>query len=173
MQLTSIVLSTGLALALAPAGALAWAQAANGVWVASNTWYSRVGNYNNVHESCTRMNSQIVLTNGEDCSYWTNGQGAQGHGRSNARGAAPTPSPRANTPRQTAAAARDIRHASRRWAVMAVRGEPTALELPPVARPRADNSLDHGCGKGVKFVQEMDGLLGRAERFLLIDKGRG
>jgi hypothetical protein len=81
MQLTSIVISTGLALAMAPFGALAWAKAANGVWVASNTWYPRVGNYNNVHESCTRMNSQIVLTNGEDCSYWTNGQGGQGHGR--------------------------------------------------------------------------------------------
>jgi hypothetical protein len=81
MQLTSIVISTAFTLAMAPAGALAWAQAANGVWVAHNTWYGRVGNYNNVHESCTRMNSQIVLTNGEDCSYWTNGQGAQGHGR--------------------------------------------------------------------------------------------
>lgn len=35
---------------------------------------------NNVHESCTRMNSQIVLTSG-DCAYWTDGNGGIGHGR--------------------------------------------------------------------------------------------
>jgi hypothetical protein len=81
MQLTSIIISTGLAIALAPAGALGWAQAGDGVWVAHNTWYGRVGNYNNVHESCTRMNSQHVYTNGEGCSYWTDGQGGMGHGR--------------------------------------------------------------------------------------------
>jgi hypothetical protein len=44
MHVTTLILSTGLTLALAPAGVLGWAQAANGVWVASNTWYPRVGN---------------------------------------------------------------------------------------------------------------------------------
>lgn len=34
---------------------------------------------NNVHESCTRMNSQIVLTEGA-CAYWTNGEGGIGNG---------------------------------------------------------------------------------------------
>ncbi|KAH8760633.1 hypothetical protein BGZ57DRAFT_879761 [Hyaloscypha finlandica] len=80
MHVTTLILSTGLTLALAPAGVLAWAQAGNGVWVANNVWYSRVGNYNNVHESCTRMNSQIVLTSG-DCAYWTDGNGGIGHGQ--------------------------------------------------------------------------------------------
>ncbi|KAL2065133.1 hypothetical protein VTL71DRAFT_4274 [Oculimacula yallundae] len=80
MHVTPLLLSTGLALVLAPAVVFGWAQAANGVWVASNTWYARVGNYNNVHESCTRMNSQTVLTSGE-CAYWTDGQGGIGHGR--------------------------------------------------------------------------------------------
>ncbi|KAI5211372.1 hypothetical protein AUEXF2481DRAFT_209426 [Aureobasidium subglaciale EXF-2481] len=79
MHATSLIISTSLALALTPAGVLGWAQAANGVWVASNTWYGRVGNYNNVHESCTRMNSQTVLTSGE-CAYWTDGNGNMGHG---------------------------------------------------------------------------------------------
>ena len=82
MQLTSFILSAGLAaLALAPTGALAWKKAANGVWVADNTWYGRVGNHNNVHESCTKTNSQTVYTDGRDCTYWTNGNGGQGHGR--------------------------------------------------------------------------------------------
>jgi len=44
MHVTTLILSTGLTLALAPAGVLAWAQAGNGVWVANNVWYSRVGN---------------------------------------------------------------------------------------------------------------------------------
>ncbi|KAK3357836.1 hypothetical protein B0T25DRAFT_604912 [Lasiosphaeria hispida] len=76
MHYTTLLLST--ALAIAPAGVLGWAQAANGVWVVSNTWYPRVGNYNNVHESCTRMNSNIVLTSG-DCAYWKDGNGNIGH----------------------------------------------------------------------------------------------
>ena len=36
---TTLVLSTGLTLALAPTGAFAWAKAANGVWVANNKVY--------------------------------------------------------------------------------------------------------------------------------------
>jgi len=75
MQLTSIIISTGLALALAPAGALGWAKDASGIWVVNNKWYPRVGNYNNVHESCTRMNTQTVLTNGEGCAYWKDSKG--------------------------------------------------------------------------------------------------
>ncbi|THW98738.1 hypothetical protein D6D13_10528 [Aureobasidium pullulans] len=79
MHVSTLILSTSLTLALAPAGVVGWAQAANGVWVASNTWYPRVGNYNNVHESCTRMNSNIVLTSGE-CAYWMDSHGTIGHG---------------------------------------------------------------------------------------------
>lgn len=78
MQFTTLILST--VLALAPTETLAWAKSGDGVWTANNVWYGRVGNYNNVHESCTRMNSQIVLTSG-DCAYWTDSHGgiAGGH----------------------------------------------------------------------------------------------
>lgn len=33
----------------------------------------------NIHESCTRMNTNTVLTSG-DCAYWTNPHGGMGHG---------------------------------------------------------------------------------------------
>ncbi|KAK3395322.1 hypothetical protein B0H63DRAFT_534079 [Podospora didyma] len=75
MHFTAVVIS----LVLAPVGALAWAKAGNGVWVANNKVYPQVGSYKNVHESCTRMNSNIVLTSG-DCAYWTNSKGEIGHG---------------------------------------------------------------------------------------------
>ena len=69
----------------------AWAQAANGVWVANNSWYTIGGSmlfWKNsslvkflpnlfaarVHEACTRMNTEDVLW-GADCAYWTNAQG--------------------------------------------------------------------------------------------------
>jgi hypothetical protein len=44
MHITTLILSTGLTLALAPAAVIAWAQAPDGTWVASNTWYAHVGN---------------------------------------------------------------------------------------------------------------------------------
>ncbi|KAL2067254.1 hypothetical protein VTL71DRAFT_1678 [Oculimacula yallundae] len=53
-------------------GANAWTQAANGVWVANNNWYSIGGT--RVHEACTRMNTETILW-GAGCAYWTNGQG--------------------------------------------------------------------------------------------------
>ncbi|KAH7174938.1 uncharacterized protein B0J16DRAFT_349350 [Fusarium flagelliforme] len=53
-------------------GADAWAQAADGVWVANNQWYTIGGT--RVHEACTRMNTQDILY-GAGCAYWTNGQG--------------------------------------------------------------------------------------------------
>ncbi|KAK0640576.1 hypothetical protein B0T16DRAFT_460750 [Cercophora newfieldiana] len=78
MQIT--FLAATLALLSAPTAVLGWAKAANGVWVANNNWYSRVGNFNNVHESCTRMNSQQVYTDKRRCSYWINSKGEQRHG---------------------------------------------------------------------------------------------
>jgi hypothetical protein len=42
MQLTPLII-TSLTLALAPAGAFAWAQAGDGTWVANNEWYPKVG----------------------------------------------------------------------------------------------------------------------------------
>jgi hypothetical protein len=82
MQFTTLIIST--VLALAPAGALAWAKNGQGVWTANNVVYSRVGNYNNVHESCTRMNSNIVLTSG-DCAYWIDSHGGISGGQCVAR----------------------------------------------------------------------------------------
>ncbi|KAK5656743.1 hypothetical protein OQA88_4291 [Cercophora sp. LCS_1] len=79
MHFTALAISTGLTIALAPAGAFGWAKAANGVWVANNKVYGQVGSYKNVHEACTRMNTNTVLTSGE-CAYWTNGQGGMAHG---------------------------------------------------------------------------------------------
>lgn len=104
MHFTALALS--IALALAPAGVFGWAKAADGVWVANNVVYPQVGNCKyshwspeswktswrrytngiwhsldkNVHESCTRMNSNIVLTSG-GCAYWVNGQGEIKRGR--------------------------------------------------------------------------------------------
>jgi len=41
MHFTSLILST---LAIVPLGAFAWAKAGNGVWIANNKVYERVGN---------------------------------------------------------------------------------------------------------------------------------
>jgi len=43
------------------------------------TNHSPIDTDDNVHESCTRMNSEIVLTEGK-CSYWSDGNGNMGHG---------------------------------------------------------------------------------------------
>ncbi|KAK0704298.1 hypothetical protein B0H67DRAFT_613026 [Lasiosphaeris hirsuta] len=85
--------------------------------------------------SCTRMNSNIVLTSG-DCAYWKDGNGNIGHGwitRLPAGPVAPTPSRRASTPMRKAAATTAMRLARRIWAVMAAPAELTALALLPVA----------------------------------------
>ncbi|KAK4441937.1 hypothetical protein QBC34DRAFT_278072, partial [Podospora aff. communis PSN243] len=79
MRLTTLLAAT-LTLIAAPTAVLGWAQASNGVWVANNKVYPRVGNFNNVHESCTRMNSQQVYTDKRTCSYWINSKGEQRHG---------------------------------------------------------------------------------------------
>lgn len=43
MYFTTVAISTGLTLALAPVGAFVWAKAADGVWVANNVVYPQVG----------------------------------------------------------------------------------------------------------------------------------
>jgi hypothetical protein len=43
MQLTKLIISTGFTLLLTPVGVIAWAQAADGTWVANNIEYPRVG----------------------------------------------------------------------------------------------------------------------------------
>ena len=48
--------------------------------MANNKVYSRVGNFNNVHESCTRMNSQQVYTDKRMCAYWVNAKGEKRYG---------------------------------------------------------------------------------------------
>ncbi|GKT41156.1 uncharacterized protein ColSpa_01337 [Colletotrichum spaethianum] len=70
MQFTSVIVPAALFLA---SGCHAWAQAANGVWVANNVYYNIRGS--TVHEACTTMNTNDVHPGGTKCSYWTNGVG--------------------------------------------------------------------------------------------------
>lgn len=43
MQFTATIVSAALSMVLAPTGAMAWAQAENGIWTANNVWYDHVG----------------------------------------------------------------------------------------------------------------------------------
>ncbi|GKT84332.1 hypothetical protein Ct61P_02182 [Colletotrichum tofieldiae] len=70
MHFTSVFVPAALSLA---SGCHAWAQAANGVWVANNQYHNIRGS--TVHEACTTMNTQNVNPGGTKCSYWTNGVG--------------------------------------------------------------------------------------------------
>ncbi|KAK4031957.1 hypothetical protein C8A01DRAFT_41603 [Parachaetomium inaequale] len=79
MQFTTLLAAT-LTLISAPTAVLGWAKDAKGVWVANNKVYARVGNFNNVHESCTRMNSQEVYTDKRMCAYWVNSNGEKRYG---------------------------------------------------------------------------------------------
>ncbi|GJC78126.1 hypothetical protein ColLi_00964 [Colletotrichum liriopes] len=60
------------------ASCYAWAQAADGTWVANNVVHNIRGS--NVHEACTRMNTQEFWATG-DCAYWVNDRGFISHGR--------------------------------------------------------------------------------------------
>lgn len=79
MQLTTLLAAT-LTLISGPTAVLGWAKDGNGVWVANNKVYARVSNFNNVHESCTRMNSEQVYTDKRRCAYWVNSKGEQRYG---------------------------------------------------------------------------------------------
>ncbi|WYZ43402.1 hypothetical protein EsH8_VI_001101 [Colletotrichum jinshuiense] len=50
----------------------AWAQAADGTWVANNVVYNIRGS--NVHEACTRRNTEEIVATGP-CAYWVNSEG--------------------------------------------------------------------------------------------------
>ncbi|KAF6808026.1 hypothetical protein CPLU01_12337 [Colletotrichum plurivorum] len=54
------------------AGTHAWAQAADGTWVANNVVHNIYGSQ--VHEACTRMNTNDILV-AVDCAYWIDGRG--------------------------------------------------------------------------------------------------
>ncbi|PQE21970.1 hypothetical protein CJF32_00009953 [Rutstroemia sp. NJR-2017a WRK4] len=70
MQFTLIALPAALLFATS---CHAWTKAANGVWVANNTFYNIRGS--TVHEACTTMNTEDVHPGGTKCSYWLNGVG--------------------------------------------------------------------------------------------------
>ncbi|KAK3329244.1 hypothetical protein B0H66DRAFT_596840 [Apodospora peruviana] len=79
MQLTTAfsVLATALSFA---GSSSAWAQAADGTWVANNNWYYLpYKNYprTSVHESCTYRNTNNVHNDGDMCAYWTNSNGGK------------------------------------------------------------------------------------------------
>ncbi|KAH7349332.1 hypothetical protein B0T11DRAFT_129916 [Plectosphaerella cucumerina] len=74
MRFTTVLASAALYFA---AGSDAWAQAADGRWIANDRTYWLEGS--NVHESCTIRNTNTVLRSG-GCVYWTNAQGGQFHG---------------------------------------------------------------------------------------------
>lgn len=61
MHATTLIFSTGLAFALAPTGVLGWAQAGNGVWVANNVWYGRVGNCKSATSTGSRPPEILIL----------------------------------------------------------------------------------------------------------------
>ncbi|KAF3018856.1 hypothetical protein E8E14_007364 [Neopestalotiopsis sp. 37M] len=75
MRFTSIIASTAAVFATS---SYAWAKDANGVWVANNVVYNIRGTQ--VHEACTRMNTETILNSGA-CAYWTDGAGHQFHGQ--------------------------------------------------------------------------------------------
>ncbi|KAL0930662.1 uncharacterized protein CTRU02_214737 [Colletotrichum truncatum] len=53
-------------------GTYAWAQAADGRWIANNQVYNIRGSQ--VHEACTRRNTDEILA-AVPCEYWTDGRG--------------------------------------------------------------------------------------------------
>ncbi|KAK4455252.1 hypothetical protein QBC34DRAFT_420068 [Podospora aff. communis PSN243] len=84
-------LTTALALALAPTGALGWAKDGNGKWVANDHIYDKVANGmsalhdmlrpRSVHEACTYRNTNNLVPINDVCGYWTNNRGGQFWGR--------------------------------------------------------------------------------------------
>ncbi|KAI0178123.1 hypothetical protein BJ166DRAFT_620034 [Pestalotiopsis sp. NC0098] len=75
MRFSALIIPTALSFA---SGSYAWTQDANGVWVANNNIYNIRGIQ--VHEACTRMNTETILNSGA-CAYWTDGAGHQFHGQ--------------------------------------------------------------------------------------------
>ncbi|KAH8890699.1 hypothetical protein GQ53DRAFT_824420 [Thozetella sp. PMI_491] len=80
MQFTTAFLATAVSLAV---GTNAWAQAADGTWVANNNWYTLWynGGDTSVHEACTWRNTNNVHNDGDDCAYWINSSGGILHGK--------------------------------------------------------------------------------------------
>ncbi|KAH6977381.1 hypothetical protein BKA56DRAFT_674198 [Ilyonectria sp. MPI-CAGE-AT-0026] len=74
MHFTSILASTILCFA---AGSDAWAQAADGTWIANDNFY-RIG-VHNVHEACTIRNTNTIVWWGA-CQYWVDSRGNKFHG---------------------------------------------------------------------------------------------
>ncbi|KAL8710181.1 MAG: hypothetical protein Q9220_005264 [cf. Caloplaca sp. 1 TL-2023] len=73
MHFTSLLVPAAAATLFLATGCNAWAKAANGVWVANNTYYNIRGA--TVHEACTTMNTNDIHAGGTKCSYWVNGAG--------------------------------------------------------------------------------------------------
>ncbi|CRG91378.1 hypothetical protein PISL3812_08426 [Talaromyces islandicus] len=81
MQIYSIVAAATLSLA---GTAHAWAQAADGTWIANGNTYIFTDNLQNrweVDEACTIMNTNTWLSSYEDCAYWLNSEGQIVRGR--------------------------------------------------------------------------------------------
>ncbi|KAK4148457.1 hypothetical protein C8A00DRAFT_19715 [Chaetomidium leptoderma] len=75
MRFISIIVPAALSLA---GSCTAWTKSAGGVWVANNNFYRIRDVW--VHESCTRMNTETVLTSGA-CGYFYDGAGNIYNGR--------------------------------------------------------------------------------------------
>ncbi|GAB7334592.1 hypothetical protein MBLNU13_g06564t1 [Cladosporium sp. NU13] len=75
MQFSTII--TALSFSI---GAHAWAQAANGEWIANDTKYYGFENALAAFEACTYMNTNNLVPVGGACKYWYNAQGGINYG---------------------------------------------------------------------------------------------
>ncbi|KAH7118663.1 hypothetical protein B0J13DRAFT_680976 [Dactylonectria estremocensis] len=73
-------LSTLVAALSLAVGTNAWAQAADGTWVANN-YIHTFNNGLRVHEACTWMNTQDHHQSSDPCAYWVDGKGTIANGR--------------------------------------------------------------------------------------------
>ncbi|RGP61079.1 hypothetical protein FLONG3_10634 [Fusarium longipes] len=80
MQFSSTLTALTTALSFA-AGASAWAQAADGTWVANNEYHYLYRTGWTAHESCTWRNTEDPREEGTACAYWTNAQGGKASGK--------------------------------------------------------------------------------------------
>ncbi|KJK63864.1 hypothetical protein P875_00064672 [Aspergillus parasiticus SU-1] len=81
MQIYSIVAAATLSLA---GTADAWAQAADGTWIANQNTYIFTDNLQNkweVDEACTIRNTNTWLSSREACAYWVNSEGLIARGQ--------------------------------------------------------------------------------------------
>ncbi|KAL2202347.1 hypothetical protein CC79DRAFT_1373970 [Sarocladium strictum] len=74
MQLIPIIVATMLGFST---GASAWAQAANGEWIAHNTFETIQGRY--MHQACTTRTGDLYREAGP-CKYWWDDKGTIHHG---------------------------------------------------------------------------------------------